>query len=194
MPARLLILCLLLAAAPASAGPLDRRAGAIELDAVPLADVVDYVRDVTGLGVVVEWRALAAAGIDRDTPVSLTLTGASARDVLRLALRQAGDDLTFYADDGVVRVTTAAEADRRLVTRTYDVRDLLLVVPDFAPGDTDLGGGDEAGAAERGRELVGLIRATIRPEIWAENGGPASVRYFRGTLVVTAPRSVHARL
>jgi hypothetical protein len=47
---------------------------------------------------------------------------------------------------------------------------------------------------ERGEELVTLITETVRPEIWAVNGGTATIRYFRGSLVVTAPRSVHEAL
>ena len=48
--------------------------------------------------------------------------------------------------------------------------------------------------ADRGEELVQLITETVRPEIWAVNGGTATIRYFRGSLVVTAPRSVHEAL
>jgi hypothetical protein len=44
---------------------------------------------------------------------------------------------------------------------------------------------------ERADDLVTLIRETIRPEIWKENGGTAAVRYYNGNLIVTAPRSVH---
>jgi hypothetical protein len=48
--------------------------------------------------------------------------------------------------------------------------------------------------AERGDELVQLVTETVRPEVWAVNGGTATIRYFRGSLVVTAPRSVHEAL
>ena len=44
---------------------------------------------------------------------------------------------------------------------------------------------------ERGQQLVDLIMETVRPDIWAANGGTASIRYFNGSLIVTAPRSVH---
>ena len=44
---------------------------------------------------------------------------------------------------------------------------------------------------ERGQELIDLIRDTIYPDIWRENGGPASIRMFRDNLVVTAPAKVH---
>jgi uncharacterized membrane protein YgcG len=43
---------------------------------------------------------------------------------------------------------------------------------------------------ERGEELVKLITSTIRPEIWADAGGTAQIRYFHGRIIVTAPRSV----
>jgi hypothetical protein len=36
--------------------------------------------------------------------------------------------------------------------------------------------------------------ATIQPDVWTLNGGTASVRYFNGSLVVSAPRSVHEAL
>ena len=44
---------------------------------------------------------------------------------------------------------------------------------------------------ERANELLELIRDTIYPDIWRENGGTASIRMFRDNLVVTAPRMVH---
>jgi hypothetical protein len=47
---------------------------------------------------------------------------------------------------------------------------------------------------ERGQDLVALIRDVVYPDIWRENGGPASIRYFNGKLIVTAPRSVHEAL
>ena len=44
--------------------------------------------------------------------------------------------------------------------------------------------------AERARQLIDLITETIRPDIWQVNGGTASIRYFNGNLIVTAPRTV----
>jgi hypothetical protein len=44
--------------------------------------------------------------------------------------------------------------------------------------------------AEKGADLVKLIMDTVRPEVWRENGGNSSIRYFRGLLIVTAPISV----
>jgi hypothetical protein len=38
--------------------------------------------------------------------------------------------------------------------------------------------------------LVKLIMDTVRPEVWRENGGNSTIRYFNGELIVTAPISV----
>ena len=38
------------------------------------------------------------------------------------------------------------------------------------------------------------IQAIISPEIWNTNGGPAAIRMWSGSLIVTAPRSVHEAL
>lgn len=43
---------------------------------------------------------------------------------------------------------------------------------------------------QKGKDLVDLIQSVIRPNIWKDNGGAASIRYFSGKLIVTAPVSV----
>lgn len=130
-------------------------------------------------------------------------------------------DLTWYVEGGVIEVTTRDLADRVMITRVYTVEDLLMEVPDFVGPQFDLqnasqqatsggGGGGGGGQSlfgsnngsaggeqtrvtkdERGEGLVQLITETVRPDIWRANGGPASIRHFRGMLIVTAPRSVH---
>jgi len=44
---------------------------------------------------------------------------------------------------------------------------------------------------QKGQELVDLIKSVIRPAIWTDNGGTASIKYYKGKLIVTAPVSVH---
>ncbi|MEO6435587.1 MAG: hypothetical protein ABIP55_07475 [Tepidisphaeraceae bacterium] len=67
----------------------------------------------------------------------------------------------------------------------------------FGAGGAGGGGGQQEAAQskqQRAGDLVTLIMETVRPEVWRENGGTASVRYFNGHLIVTAPRSVHETL
>lgn len=200
-----------LPAAPPTTRPVAARASAF--DNVPLDSVLDTLRDA-GLNLAINWPAIEAVGIDRAAPVTLKLRGANLRTLLTYALRQAGNgQLSWYVADGVVHVTTRELADRAVVTRVYPVGDLLVVVPDFKVPSVTLqtqssptggggsslfgGGGDttnlesNAGSmAARGERLCELIRTLVRPEVWVENGGVASVRYFAGNLIVTAPRDV----
>jgi hypothetical protein len=44
---------------------------------------------------------------------------------------------------------------------------------------------------DRAQQLIDLIVSTIQSDIWKENGGLASIRYWNGSLIVTAPRSAH---
>ena len=50
--------------------------------------------------------------------------------------------------------------------------------------------------AERGEELAKLIRDTIEPTIWSENGGASecSIHYFNGALLVRAPLYVQSQI
>ena len=64
-------------------------------------------------------------------------------------------------------------------------------------GGSLFGGGGGSTAAEntpskdqRAQQLIDLITTIVRPDIWAANGGPATIRFFNNSLVITAPRSV----
>ena len=192
----------------------------VKFDEASLLDVIDTLRDMSGANLHVNWRAMEAINVTRETPITLELRNAPLRQVLRLVLEQASAEglLTFYADEGVVEITTRELADQKLITKVYPVRDLVLHVPDFneAPefnlSQTNAGGrggggggqsligqsgGRETAAAierERGEQLVATIMEIVQPDVWRENGGTASIRFFNGHLVVTAPRSVHEAL
>ncbi len=180
----------------------------IVLDEVPLDDALKYVSRLTRLPIVADWNVLEQAGVTRESPTNLRLKGVSTRTFLRYLLRSVPKDepLTAYVDEGIVRITTLAAADRDLVLRVYDIRDLLVVIPNFTVDDVGQGGGGFGGGAggngggeettqqERAQPFIDLIQATVRPDVWDVNGGTASIRFFQGSLVVNAPRSVHARL
>ncbi len=188
-----------------------------------LEDAIQFLQDTSGANIHVNWRALETVNITRETPVTLRMSPMPLRKLLKFVLTEADSAgvATFYADDGVIEVTTRDLADQRLVTKVYPVDDLLLAIPDFndAPqfqlgGTTAVSGGGGGGGssqsilasgtnsqeqnqttkAGRGSELVQLVMDTVQPEAWRENGGTASIRYFRGRLIITAPRSVHEQI
>ena len=215
---------------PAQAGPvnrtLDRSLPEMKFTGVTFGEAIDFLRDVSGLNIHVNWKALEPQNVTADTPVNIRVRAVSMRKVLNLLLSEAsgGDTLAWYVDGGVIEVTTKEMADRKVYTKVYPVDDLIMDVPDFtnAPnfslqstsqqGQGGGGGGGGGGSStglfenadqdrnnkeptksktERGEELVQLVKDLVQPEVWADNGGTATIRYFNGSLIVTAPRSVH---
>jgi hypothetical protein len=51
---------------------------------------------------------------------------------------------------------------------------------------------DEDSDKERGRKLIDMVKGMTPADIWQENGGKSRITYYRGNLILTAPRSVHA--
>jgi uncharacterized membrane protein YgcG len=208
----------------AAIGALGRVLPEVKFQGQALRDCFDFLRDVSGANIHVNWRALEAAGVTQDTQVNMRLREVSLRKILNTLLSEsgAGGILTYYTSEGVIEITTTELADKEMITRVYPIEDLIMEVPDFdnAPdfnignnsgsggggGGRGGGGGGRGGGGggstkektttktERAEALVTMIRETIRPEIWRENGGTAAIRYYNGHLVVTAPRSVHEAL
>src|SRR5882762_973243 len=197
---------------------LDRLVPNISFTNVTLKDAVDFLRDVSGSNMHVNWKAIEAAGVTQDTQINIKLRQVTVSKVLRLLLTEAsgGVGMTFYIEDGVIEITTSELADNQMYTVVYPVQDLLVEPPAFvAPPDFMLRGnnnnnGGNAGNAggigfgnpnqqqaqprdkdAKAKELVDLIVETVSPQVWLTNGGKATIKFFNGNLIVTAPRSVH---
>ena len=204
----------------ASATALQKTLGEIKFSSVALEDAIDYIREVSSTNIHVNWRALELLNVTRQTPISVKLSDVSMRRALKAILDEtgAGQQITYYIEEGVLEITTRDIADQQMVTRVYPVDDLVMEVPNFVGPSFSLnsqaqisggGGGGGGGSSsifsgssntntntqgttkqQRAEDLVKTIQETIHPEIWRENGCTASIRYFNGHLIVTAPRSV----
>jgi uncharacterized membrane protein YgcG len=207
---------------------LNRRIVEAKFENKTLGEAIEWIREVAGANVTVNWRALAESNITPETQINLRLYNVTLRKLLATVLTEAGagNSLTYLVDEGVIEITTQQLADARTYVKIYNIEDLLFEVPNFdqAPdfnisqqggqggssgGSGGKGGGGGGGSPlfgggggqqkeekiksrdERAQELVDLIVNTVRPEIWKENGGTSSIRYFNGNLVISAPLSVH---
>ncbi len=47
---------------------------------------------------------------------------------------------------------------------------------------------------DRADAIIKLITDTVKPELWQVNGGTATISFYRGMLIVNAPRSIHEML
>ena len=160
-----------------------------------LSTVFDHLRDF-GVDVFVNWRALQAVGVRRDTYVAIDAGGVPLADALSRLLRGASvttgispDALDFEVDNGnEIVVTSKADLSRETVTRVYDIRDLVAdpaMGPfPFLPRPPDA----VLTPAERSRRLahvIGKVKA-VEPRTWRDNGGDVgSVRELSGQLIVT---------
>ncbi len=92
----------------------------------PLEEVVGYLKQLHGIEIQIDNRALEDVGLSTDTPVTRNIEGISLRSALRLMLKEL--DLTYIVANEVLMITTPEEAESELITKVYPVADLVLPV------------------------------------------------------------------
>jgi hypothetical protein len=93
-------------------------------DQTPLTDVIDQLHKQYKINILLDGRALEGMSIDSSTEqVTLSLSGVSLRSALNLML--GGKGLTYTIHNEVLYITTPDEAQTILVTRVYEVADLV---------------------------------------------------------------------
>jgi beta-lactamase regulating signal transducer with metallopeptidase domain len=179
---------------------LDRVLPEVTFDGVGLSDVIDFMRDVSGAKIFVNWKSLEAAKIDRNAPVTVRLRNVQLFKALNIILDAAAgggrEKLGYTIDDGVLTISTADDLGKNVQVRVYDVRDLLVIPPDYIP--SQLAGGlsgpttrpTTAPAGPTREELVkslqAMIEDTVAPETWKDHGGNvAALRELQGQLIIT---------
>lgn len=123
---------------------LGKRVDYVGWDGAPFGEVLRWLRDQSTdygkVNVAASWRALADAGVDTDTQVTLELQDVSVAEVLNEVLDQVSgaDPLTYMARGNVLKITTRSALRRKQFTRVYNVAGLLAqfrgqrVTPRFA--------------------------------------------------------------
>jgi len=241
----------------------------LSVDGISLQKTIQYLQDVSSANLVVNWKVLEAAGVAKETPITLNVKELPLRKMLQLVLDQASPNsqLVFNIDSNVIEITSQEEADKQMITKVYLVDDLIMQpqnkqAPSLSLGVSTTGGngggnggggvgnnggggfgnnggggfGNNGGGGgggfgnnnnnngggnnnsggifggnnnsnsnnnnnsngqnaaqqkqQAGDDLAALIRDVIRPNIWRENGGTASIKFALGKLIVTAPISV----
>jgi hypothetical protein len=146
-----------------------------------LAEVVDYLGNLSGLSIRLDAKALEDASIGSGTLVTCSVPATRLRAALSLLLGPL--DLTWVIKHDVLLVTTPEKACNELLTRIYPVRDLTV----FRREDR---------IVESYEALIEMITCTIAPTTWDEVGGPGSIHEFRpaAVIVVSQTREVHDQI
>ena len=211
-----------------SARPVDPRTFAIarlhrrisvELTEQRFEDVVRFVTEVSGVDIEVKWMDdISAIGLDPDALITLNLRNQTLLSLLERAAQRAGGDFDRptwqMTPEGVFEIGPRSRLNETRYLRTYDVQDLLFVVPSFREvPDLDLGAIQQGGGGggqtapmesvqgegmtrrERAERLVEIIISNIETDQWIDNGGDgASISELSGTLLINAPEYIHRQL
>jgi len=160
---------------------------AVHFDNVDLEDAIEFLRDVTGANIVVNWKALQDIGIDKNRLVSLNLRNPKLSTVLKIMLNDAASGpgkAAFELRDDVIVVSSAIALERKPITRIYNIRDLLVGVAS-----------DEKQMREMADEVIKSLKAQIDPTSWSDNGGKlGSIRFRNGLLLVMQSRQNQERV
>lgn len=196
---------------------LDKRAANVSLDNVDLPSAIDWFRKSSEANVFVDWRGLEAIGVDKGKAVSIRLANVKFGKVLSVILDSystAKGKVAYSIDDGVVNVGTTETLARIVSVQVYDIRDLLVAVPDYVPPADGLAKRNAStratppaatrpadaspeAAAQTERlaalnDIIRLIQETVSPELWRDNrGSTASIKELSGQLVVTQTPENH---
>ena len=113
---------------------LDRTLPELSFDGVGFSDVIEFMRDVSGANIFVNWKALDTAGIDRNAPVTAKLRNVKFSKALQVVLDSLSTGTTkvgYTVDDGVITISAGDDLSKNTILRVYDIRDLIIQIPDF---------------------------------------------------------------
>lgn len=198
------------------------RLPAVSIEGIAMRDAFDWLQEMSGVKIIINWRSLEALGVNPQQPVSISGAGLTTEQVLKLLLLEIGPDIDMIIEETpwYVRVMTREEANSKAVVRVYGIGDLLQRIPNFEEAPKfDLaqitqatqGGGGQSGSLftdsdqeeeedkiskqERADQIADLIRQTVEPELWQKNGGlHGSIAVWRDMLVVRAPMYVQRQI
>lgn len=187
--------------------PVEARIPDVNFNDVRLKDAFDYLRDVTGMNIVVDWPSLLGIGLDRESRITLQLRDATVGAVVRALLLPTIPTAArgvCLVDENVLLVSAETPTSDFTVTRVYDVRDIisdavarhrriLSTQPSESPSvfSSPLWVADSH--EEDAAQALGFTVVQTGADLWVQNGGrSAMMSYFAGRLVITATPEHHA--
>jgi hypothetical protein len=185
---------------------------ALHFSNTPLGDAIDQLRQASGVSIFVNWRALQAAAVTKDTLVNGDIPASRFADSLKTLLTRFGTykELEFERDAQVITISTKDDLTKNVVTRVLDIRHLVANPPAVGlpvsysyswppyynrPASrprqpwTPLNRFthfDRRTTQQRTDGLVKLIQQSVDPTSWRDQGGQiGGIRAMQGQLIIT---------
>ncbi len=104
----------------------------MQFTAAPLSKVLDYLANVTAVNLYIDPQGLAEEGVASDTPVTINLRNdIMLKSALNLILEPL--HLSYVVKDDVLKITSEQAREGQVITKTYNVADLVMPIPNFVP-------------------------------------------------------------
>jgi tetratricopeptide (TPR) repeat protein len=110
----------------------------VNFDNTPLSDVIDFLREETGVNIYLDPASVKELNIELDQPITLKVNSIQMKYALKLLLEQL--QLTYLIEDDVLKIVSEDKAKSILSTKVYPVADLTVPIPDLNSGGVGLGG------------------------------------------------------
>jgi hypothetical protein len=162
---------------------LEKHIDDLRYNAVALSNVLDEIGSKSEIKIKVDWAALERVDVKKDSPVTARLhdiRGAKALELVFKSVQGEDEDhkLGYRIGDGVLHVTTRTELNKRRVTRTIDVTDLMTDTVADRPQTqaTGMAGqpiakGEKLTRNERMDEIKKYLVDNVDTISWKDNGG-----------------------
>ena len=165
------------------------------LKGVPFDEAIQGLSTLINQNIYLDKQSIEDLGVDLRRPVEVP-ANIDARSVLRAMLQTQG--LTFIIRDKVIQVMSVEKARQNMVTRSYEIRDLVQN-SGTAFGANSLNWGpyvDYQQTMQNAQLVIDAITNGIDARVWSKNGGPGSItfHYPSMSIIVRAPAEVHSGL
>lgn len=198
----------------------------IRWDATPFELVMQNLQQLTGINMVVRWEKLENAGVEKENPITIHAKNLRLSQVLWMVMNEAASTditLAYRMSGNLLILSTAEDLGRELITKVYDVADLMVRVPNVqrprmdnqqssfgsqgggGGGQSIFGGNNqeddyeqenrEPGQATAEMErLIEVIKKTIEPDSWSDVEGEGEITSYGNLLIITNTILVHQKI
>ncbi len=158
----------------------------VDFKDAPFKDVISYLQEKAGIGIIVDENSLKDLMIEYNDPVNFKINKVTVRTILKKVLGDRG--LGYVLKEGTVQVVTAQRARETMVVRSYPIDDLMGL-------NNQLYGPmlNRALMLNNVQSLIQNIQSAVDPGLWNTNGGPGYITYHEASraLIIRAPAEMH---
>jgi hypothetical protein len=149
-------------------------ANPVNMKGVPFEDVLKFLQQQLGQPISVDGEAMKELGINYESHVNAMLPkNITNRTLLRSVLSSIG--MTYVVKNETILITSPTKAANELVTRYYQIDDLLGVNGMFTYGFNQ-----QFAQEMQAQQLINLIKTLIDPTSWQPHG-PGTIVYYAPT-------------